>query len=623
MCGIAGSIATDGSEPLPVADRAIRALIHRGPDDHGEWLSLDGNVALAHRRLSIVDLSPLGRNPMTRGDGRLWITFNGEVYNFRELRAELERAGHVFKSQTDTEVVLAAYDEWGTECVHRLAGMFAFALWDAARQRLWLVRDRLGKKPLYYSLRGGTLTFASELKGLVADPAFPRDIDHEALGLFLRYGYVPAPLSIYTAARKLPPGHDAVFERGRLTIRRYWDPLTFVGRHAGLSEADAEAQLEPLLATAVRQRMIADVPLGAFLSGGIDSSLVVALMQEQTTTPVRTFTIRFENRTFDEADYAAAVAKHLGTDHAEETCTAAQLLDVVDRLPGMYDEPFADSSAIPTFLVSSIARKHVTVALAGDGGDELFFGYPRYVHHADNGWMLGLPRPVRRAGAMAASRMPTRRLRRIADVLRDDEADRYGRFVSWFNRDQVTAITGVRPGDAPLYADMLARLDGVPLADRPPLLDLVSYLPDDILAKVDRASMAVALEVRAPLLDHRVAEFAIGLPLSLKRRDGETKWLLRRLLDKRVPRRLIDRPKMGFGVPLDDWFRGPLRERMNDYCASPDLEELGLNPLPVRALWRSFLDGAAHRPDLLWQIFSLVAWSREFRVQPDVVTSSR
>lgn len=619
MCGIAGVAGELPPSPLTgheLITAMVSRLAHRGPDDCGMWQAPGNAVLLAHRRLAIVDLSPLGRNPMPWDDGRLWVTFNGEIYNFLELRAELESLGHRFRSRSDTEVLLAAYDQWGTDAVQRLAGMFAFALWDEPRRRLWLVRDRLGKKPLYYSHRDGALTFASELEALLADPSFPRDVDRDALGLYLRYGYVPAPFSIYRAARKLPPGHDAVFERGQLTIRRYWDPLEFVGRHHDISDHDAEAGLDALLTTAVRQRMIADVPLGAFLSGGIDSSLVVALMRELSSGPVRTFTIRFENQEFNEADHAAAVARHLGTEHEEEICTEAQMLDVVTGIPSMYDEPFADSSAIPTFIVSKMARQHVTVALAGDGGDELFFGYPRYTHHADNAWVLGLPRPLRLAGALAASRMPTRRLRRIADVLRDDAADRYGRFVNWFTSEQVAALTAHVPDDAPLYADMRTRSGGVPPAERPPLLDLVSYLPDDILAKVDRASMAVALEVRAPLLDHRVAEFAIGLPLRCKRRDGQTKWILRRLLDKRVPRALVDRPKMGFGVPLTDWFRGALRERMSDYCAGDDFERLGLDPAPIRRLWSSFLSGTAHRPDLLWQIFVLAAWARQFLAPP-------
>ena len=402
-------------------------------------------------------------------------------------------------------------------------------------------------------------------------------------------------------------------ENGRLSIRRYWDPLASVGRHADLTDGDAEAALETLLSTAVRQRQIADVPLGAFLSGGIDSSLVVALMQEQSGTRVRTFTVRFENREFDEADHAAAVARHLGTDHTEQSCSGPELLSVVGRLPEMFDEPFGDSSAIPTHIVSAVARRHVTVALSGDGGDELFFGYPRYKYYADAQWALGLPAPVRRLAAAAASRLPTRRLRRMADVLGHDEADAYARFVTWIPQTDVLRIAGQPAEEAPLYQQMRSRLDSVEDDARPALLDLVSYLPDDILTKVDRASMAVGLEVRAPLLDHRVVEFALGLPFRFKRRDGTAKWLLRRLLAKRVPAALVNRPKMGFGVPLGDWLRGPLREQMDAYCRSEHFEDLGLDPRPIRDMWQRFVMGHPYRPDLIWQFFVLGAWARHIR----------
>jgi asparagine synthase (glutamine-hydrolysing) len=336
-------------------------------------------------------------------------------------------------------------------------------------------------------------------------------------------------------------------------------------------------------------------------------------MKEQSRAPVRTFTVRFDDPEFNEADQAAAVARHLGTEHHERTCDNRQLLAVVDGLPDMFDEPFADSSAIPTYIVSKAAREHVTVALSGDGGDELFLGYPRYRFHADTAWLLGLPRPVRRTAALVAACLPTRRLRRIADVLRNDDPDRYARFVTWWSSADVEAMTGSRPGDVPLYADALARSREMPLESLPGLLDLVSYLPEDILTKVDRASMAVSLEVRAPLLDHRVVELALGLPTGLKRRHGSTKWILRQLLYKRVPRALIDRPKMGFGVPLAKWLRGPLRDRMEDYCAGSDLEDLGIDPRAVRLMWREFQDGRSHRTDLLWLIFALVAWSRRLR----------
>jgi asparagine synthase (glutamine-hydrolysing) len=591
-------------------------LVHRGPDDTGVWSSDDGAVALAHRRLSIVDLSPLGRNPMSWDDGRLWITFNGEIYNFLELRQELEAAGQRFKSHTDTEVILAAYDRWGVDCVQRLVGMFAFALWDERRKRLWLVRDRLGKKPLYYAEHGGRLRFASELKGIVADTTVPREVDPAAIGQYLRYGYIPSPLTIYRHVRKLAPAHQLIWEGGQIVVDRYWDPLAYVATVPVNSDTDAERALEAKLATAIRQRCIADVPLGAFLSGGIDSSLVVAMMQEQSPIPIRTFTIRFEDPEYNEADHAAAVARHIGTNHHEQTCGGAEMLATVDHLADMFDEPFADSSAVPTYLVSKIAREHVTVALSGDGGDELFFGYPRYAYHSRGAWALALPRPVRRTAAFLASRLPRRRLRRIADVLRSDDPDAYARFVAWWPPDDIQRLTGSTADAGFLYADVLERCGTVQREARPGLLDLVSYLPEDILTKVDRASMAVSLEVRAPLLDHRVVEFALGLPLRFKRRRGSMKWLLRQLLFKRVPRQLIERPKMGFGVPLAQWFRGPLRAQMDTYCAGSDLEDLGIDPVPTRELWAGFLAGQAHRTDLLWQMYMLVAWSRRARTLP-------
>ena len=617
MCGIAG-ILDLGNGPRhtlslsAVAHGMTAAIAHRGPDDADVWTSPENLVSLGHRRLSIVDLSPLGRNPMFWDGGRLAIIYNGEIYNFQELRRELQDLGHSFRSQTDTEAVLAAYDQWGLDAVHRFAGMFAFALWDAARRRLWLVRDRLGKKPLYYAERDGCLWFASELKAIAGTPTFPRTLDADALRMYFKYGYVPSPYTIYKGARKLAPAHQLVAEGGRVTISRYWDPSEHLTPDHELDDVEAETRLESLLSTAVRQRRIADVPLGAFLSGGVDSSLIVAMMSEQSTDPVQTFTIRFTNPEFNEADDAARVARHCGTAHHEELCSDDQMLGIADRVPDMFDEPFGDSSAIPTFLVSTVARKGVTVALAGDGGDELFFGYPRYRHFADAAWALRLPRPTRIIAAAAARRSQTRRLQRIADVLGHEGGDPYSRFITWFSPELIEQMTGAPALDAPLYRDMLERIAEVPRRERPALLDLVSYLPDDILTKVDRASMATSLEVRAPLLDHRVVEFALSLPLRFKRRSGATKWLLRRLLYKRVPRELIERPKMGFGVPLRDWFSGPLRERMHDYVHGDDLGDLGLDPRPVRTMWEEFGRGHNHRPDLLWQVFVLVAWSRRF-----------
>lgn len=619
MCGIAGIVALAGTPPDPAWDAQAASMAacleHRGPDDHGVWRAPSGTAVLAHRRLSIVDLSPLGHNPMPWDDGRLWITFNGEIFNYLDLRRELEAAGHRFRSHTDTEVILAAYDEWGLEAVHRLVGMFAFALWDEPRRRLWIARDRLGKKPLYYSEAGRTLRFASELKSIARSRSVPLDLDRASLGLYLRYGYVPSPRTIYAHVRKLPPAHMLVVEDGRVVVTRYWEPLQFALNPRPVSEPAAVEELESLLSTAVRQRMIADVPLGAFLSGGIDSSLIVALMREHASEPVRTFTIRFDRPEFNEASHAAAVARHLGTAHHEDPCGEAEMLQVVDRLPAMYDEPFADSSAVPTYLVSRAARRQVTVALSGDGGDELFFGYPRYAYHARAQWLLSLPGPLRHALGAAAGHLPTRRLRRAGDVLLDDDGDTYARFVSWCRPGEVASLTGDRADAGALYGDLLARAQaaGLPRDDQPALLDLVSYLPEDILTKVDRASMAVSLEVRSPLLDHRVVEFALALPRHLKWHAPTGKTMLRRLLYRRVPRTLVDRPKVGFGVPLEPWFRGPLRARMAGYCDGPIFESIGLEPRVVQEMWTAFLTGRSRRADVVWQLFMLAAWAEHPR----------
>lgn len=614
MCGICGMTTADprGLLALPAMQDALR---HRGPDDDGIWTDPAFGVGLAHRRLSIVDLSPLGRNPMSR-DGRLWITYNGEVYNFMELRRDLESLGESFRSRTDTEVILAAYDRWGAECLARFVGMFAFGLWDSSTRRLFLGRDRLGKKPLYYAEYAGRFAFASELKSLLVDPEFPRDIDPQALDLYLRFGYVPSPFSIFRAARKLSPAHFALWDPAArsLKIERYWDPVALAA--AGpvrIDEGEAEEKLESLLADAVRLRMIADVPLGAFLSGGIDSSLVVAMMKEVSSSPVKTFTIRFENPEYNEADHAAAVARHLGTEHHEETCSASAMLDIVTTMSHHMDEPFADSSLIPTYAVSRMTRHHVTVALSGDGGDELFFGYPRFWFSAYLRWLLQAPRGMRNLAAGLASRVPRRNFRRAADVLRQEDVDSYRPFVTYWANADANRMTGRSSSPYETYDDVTRRMSGLPPELRPPVLDLVTYLPEDILTKVDRASMAVSLEARSPLLDHRLVEFALQLPLDLKRQNFTSKRLLRRVLYKRVPRELVQRPKMGFGVPLSDWFRGPLRAAFEERLAGDGLAALGLDPGPARLLWSDFKARKSNRTDLLWSLHALISWSETWR----------
>lgn len=617
MCGIAGVVSGYRVDTRLLASMRD-ALCHRGPDDEGLWTDPALGVGLAHRRLSIVDLSPLGRNPMSR-NGRLWITYNGEVYNFLELRRELEGFGESFRSRTDTEVILAAYDRWGPECLTRFVGMFAFGLWDSSTRRLFLARDRLGKKPLYYAEYAGRFVFASELKALLADPEFPRDVDPRALDLYLRFGYVPSPLSIFRAARKLPPAHFALWDPAArsLKVERYWDPVALAtAGPVRIGEEEAVEKLESLLADAVRLRMIADVPLGAFLSGGIDSSLVVAMMKEVSSSPVKTFSIRFENPEYDEADHAAAVALHLGTEHHEETCSAPAMLDVVATMSRHMDEPFADSSLIPTYVVSRMTRRHVTVALSGDGGDELFFGYPRFWYYADMRWLLQAPRGVQDSLAALASRVPRRRFRRAADVLRQEDADGYRRFVTYWSEADAGRMSGRASSPYETYDDVTRQMSRLPAELRPPVLDLVTYLPEDILTKVDRASMAVSLEARAPLLDHRLVEFALRLPLDLKRREGTSKWLLRRALYKRVPRELLERPKMGFGVPLADWFRGPLCAAFEERLAGDGLAALGLDPGPARLLWSDFKARKSNRTDLLWSLHALLAWSEHALTNP-------
>ena len=622
MCGIAGVVA--GSDRDTSCVSAMTAMLrHRGPDDVGIWRSSDRTVALGHRRLSIIDLSPLGHNPMRLEGTGLWITYNGEVYNFRDIRRELESHGYRFRSQTDTEVVMAAYARWGVRCLDRFVGMFAFAIWDEARKRLFLARDRLGKKPLYYASYAGRFAFASELKALLADRDFPREIDPDAVSLYLRYGYIPAPYSIFRAARKLQGGHFAVLEEGELKVERYWDPVEIALSQPFTGDVEeADTELSRILADSVAGRMISDVPLGAFLSGGIDSSLVAALMQEQSTRPVKTFTIRFNEPRFNEADHAAAVARHLGTDHHEEVCDVSQMLDIVDVLPEFFDEPFADASAIPTYLVSKATRKHVTVALSGDGGDELFFGYWRYHSYAATRRWLDAPRPLRRTLAAIASNIPVGRFQRAAEVLRENETDRYARWITHWNILDIQRLTGRSSVPNPVYSDTLRRIESLPPDQRPPILDLLTYLPEDILVKVDRASMAVSLESRAPLLDHRVVEFALRLPQRMKFRRGQSKSLLRRILYRKVPRELLERPKMGFGVPMADWLRGPLRDRMNDLLSPSELQAVGIDPRLARDAWSEFLQSGSRSVDVIWNLLALAQWSSRWRSaavpQPEV-----
>ncbi len=614
------------------------SLHHRGPDDGGLWVDEEAGIGFGQRRLSIVDLSPAGHQPMVSGDGRFVIVYNGEVYSHEEMRLELAALGVRFRGHSDTEVIVEAIAAWGVEAtVKRLIGMFAIALWDRRERTLTLIRDRLGIKPVYWRLDGGWLLFGSELKALRADPLWQPEVDQEAVASYLRHNYIPAPRTIYRGVNKLEPGRILTFRAGDAPVEnQYWDAraVARAGMAAPLALSDQELtdQLEALLKDAVGRRMVADVPLGAFLSGGIDSSLVVALMQAQSASRVRSFSIGFDEAGYDEAPHAKAVAAHLGTEHTELYVQSAHALEIIPRLAGWYDEPFADSSQIPTFLVSEMTRRHVTVALSGDGGDELFAGYNRYFLGAALWRKLGwIPGPLRRGAAGLIGAVPTgcwdrlaallpRRFappqagdkaRKFADILAlADSGAVYRRLVSQW-RDPGLLLPGVTEPKGPLWDEAIVR-EFPDLVPRMQFLDLVTYLPDDILTKVDRASMAVSLEARVPILDHRVVEFAARLPLSARIRDGQGKWLLRRVLDRYVPRRLIERPKMGFGIPLDSWLRGPLRDWSESLLDPAGLAEAGLDPAPIRQCWQEHLGGARNWQYQIWTILMLQAWRKQW-----------
>lgn len=642
MCGIVGfwqSGATLNGAVLAVMTEAIR---HRGPDADGHWFDANSGVALGHRRLAILDLTPTGAQPMLSHCGRYVIAFNGEVYNFAALRGELEEAGvtPAWRGHSDTEVMLTAIAAWGLEAaLKKFVGMFAFALWDRETRTLSLARDRLGEKPLYYGWQDGIFLFGSELKALKAHPAFRAEIDRDALTLFLRHNTIPAPYSIYQDIHKLPPGTFLQLHIGQKDVRpvAYWSARSMAeaGQRNLFRGSDAEAvtELERLLGQAVGGQMVADVPLGAFLSGGIDSTTVVALMQAQSARPVKTFTIGFNEAGYNEAEHAHAVARHLGTEHTELYVTPQDAMDVIPNLSAIYDEPFADSSQIPTFLVSRLARGHVTVSLSGDGGDELFGGYNRYFW-ARNLWRrLGwMPRPLRAALAGVLTTLPPAawnmafqklgqwlpprlryanpgdKLHKAAEILavRSPEEIYLGLVSHWKIPAQLVPGSHEPPI---LLTDPAHRADLPDFEHRMMVLDTVTYLPDDILTKVDRAAMAVSLETRVPLLDHRVVEFAWTLPLDMKIRHGQGKWLLRQVLYRHVPQALMDRPKMGFGVPIDHWLRGSLKAWAAALIEPGRLAREGFfDSAPIQRKWHEHQAGSRNWSYYLWDVLMFQAW---------------
>ena len=645
MCGFVGFIGAPGmldADALErLAARMAARLESRGPDDAGTWVSPAAGIALGHRRLAIIDLSAAGHQPMISASGRSVVAYNGEVYNFADIRRTLEAEGRRFRGGSDTEVVLEACEAWGVErAVSKFIGMFAFAFWDVHARYLTLVRDRLGIKPLYWGRSGGVLFFGSQPKAFFDHPAWRPVVDRDALAAYLRHAYAPAPRSIFRGIEKLEPGCMVEIDvHGAAKRHRYWD-LRGIARdgvreRTALDDGAAVEALDELLRDAVKRRMIADVPLGIFLSGGIDSSTVLALMQAQSERRVKSFTIGFAAAGYDEAGDAKRVAAHLGTDHTDLHVTEEHALAVLPRLADWYDEPFADSSQIPTYLVSEMTRRDVTVALSGDGGDEVFAGYNRHVSAPALWRRVGTwPRPLRATLASLLRALPPstwdclslaapRSIRpplagdkahKLAGLLSmADEDGLYRRLVSQWEEPDMLVRSGREPRG--VLWDATLQHDFTDFTDRMQFVDTVTYLPDDILAKVDRASMAVGLEARVPLLDHRVVEFAWRLPAAMKVRGGQGKWLLRQVLRRYVPERLTDRPKMGFGVPIDRWLRGPLRDWAESLLAEERLREGGyFEPAPIRRAWAEHLSGHRNRQHQLWCVLMFESWRETWGV---------
>ncbi len=645
MCGFTGFLSRMELDEFECKNALLTmtdTLLHRGPDSGGQWVDMRAHIAMGHRRLAIVDLSPAGHQPMASVTGRYVIAFNGEIYNHLALREQLGRGS--WRGHSDTETLLAGFEVWDVQgTVERCIGMFAMAVWDRVTRTLTLVRDRFGEKPLYYGWHGqgnrAVFLFGSELKALKAHPSFVADIDRDALCLLMRHNCIPAPYSIYRGICKLAPGSllSVTREQREIEVVRYWSVgetamAACATPYAGNAE-QAVDELEVLLKSAVRQQMMADVPLGAFLSGGIDSSTVVALMQAQSNRPVKTFTIGFNESGYNEAVHAKAVAAHLGTDHTELYVTPQQAMNVIPRLPSLYCEPFSDSSQIPTFLVSQLARQHVTVSLSGDAGDELFCGYNRYLL-ANRLWkkLSRLPTGSRRLASYGLTALspsgwnallgPVQRclpaslrhanlgdkLHKAAEVLASSSMDAlYLGLVSHWD-DPASLVIGANEPPT-MLTGTAPQLTGLDESQRMMALDTLTYLPDDILVKVDRAAMGVSLESRVPFLDHRVFEFAWRLPQSMKLRDGVGKWALRQVLYRHVPRELIERPKMGFGVPIDSWLRGPLREWVESLLDESRLRREGyFNPAPIRQKWAEHLSGRRNWQYHLWDVLMFQAW---------------
>ena len=613
MCGISGIVGFSGSRITSELLRSMTDSIrHRGPDDSGEYISPDGVAGLGFRRLSIIDLST-GHQPLSNEDESVWIIFNGEIYDFQQIRSDLLGRGHRFKTKTDTETIVHLYEEYGTRCVEHLRGMFAFAIWDEARETLFAARDRVGKKPFFYTIHNGKLVFASELKAILSVVERPA-LDAEALDLYLSFGYVPHPFTIFRGIYKLPPGHWLKYSKSGLEIERYWD-LNF-DPHKPKSEEVLLRDVESLLREAVRMRLVSDVPLGALLSGGVDSSLIVALMAQEGGKPPKTFSLGFEESDYSELEHARKVARHIGTEHHEQV-VRPNVLELIEDLVPHYDEPFADSSMIPTYLVCKSARQHLTVALSGDGGDEVFGGYPRYRYECMiHSWFKV---PGARWGARALSLVYPDGMRGSLQLkkMRSPEGRRYAEQVGFFTIDQKHHLYAPEFPRAfaaqrmmkEIYRDRAAQHAREPLGRMQYVDTLFGWLPGDMLTKVDMASMYASLEVRCPLLDQKLVEYMSRVPASFKIRRGETKYLLKRIGERLLPRDILYRPKQGFALPLSHWFRRELRPLVESRLLGPDsrLQHI-LRREAVMEVVHNHMDRGIDASGLIFALLSLEKW---------------
>lgn len=641
MCGIVGYCNFMCEDRVQALISMRDSLTHRGPDDEGAYFDDDGRVGLGHRRLAVLDLSSQGHQPMSAHEGAVWVVYNGEIYNFKELREELRTKGHSFNSNSDTEVVSKAYLEWGIDCINRFIGMFAIAIWDKRSETLYLVRDRLGVKPLYYYYKDSRLLFGSELKALMAHPGFPKEIDYGVIPNYLRYGYVPAPRTIFKDTYKLKPGHYLRMHNNEISVIKYWDANDYyLGEPVEGSEDEIAEELEALLIDSFKYRLLSDVPVGVFLSGGIDSSTLTALLQKNTSARLKTFSVGFYDDKYNEADWAKKIADHLGTEHVEYYMSANDCLEVIGDLPELYDEPFGDNSGIPTYILSKLTRQHVTVALSADGGDELFGGYNRYRNLSSLTSTFGrVPRHIRNTAVFGLNSLSADRADGIYQKLNSvvpriknfsDKYKKYRNMLCACNEERILDmyqfnINKWEPEDLGIllndhsdshydtyFEDTFTELGDIDFQALMMGIDLRTFLVDDVLTKVDRASMSVSLESREPFLDHRLVEYAVRIPSALKCRKGVSKYILRKILYKHVPQELVDRPKRGFLAPVSDWLKCELYPLLMDHLNEDKVKGDGIfNEKAVSKAVKDFLRGSVSEHKI-WYLLMFQMWKERW-----------